>query len=420
MESKQKPIWMYIMKGFSNAAIALTVKLLVSLSALLTYAQENMVADIPNYAVSIVIVVSTVIVYNSAFGLLFSYNRIACDELIAGVKESKSGKLTLKTAICCKSFIAELIPATLLLSIAAALGANWEIAGMFYFGDGKSPYSAGLIPFIVTLIAIPLLLIFERYEAARYWLELDRRGELEEITSKKKIVLRVLLIAVAYPLTLPYLPLIGFLAYTFLSTIALLLTAPVLILIILGIIALIIFVRILASLKVRKKFLKQLNILIREHQYEISEIKNPYSSLFSRKKTCTFTVNNKKSSFDCLVIGRIRNKIPICFTSKKNGFFRHRIGTKKHNVTFERHFEYAAPGDGKKIMIINPTPKHAFICDLESGKEKRLYNADKLWDFVAYEAEAFLGALDRDCLGKYSSVAEKEDVKVPKLPYIKP
>lgn len=79
----------------------------------------------------------------------------------------------------------------------------------------------------------------------------------------------------------------------------------------------------------------------------------------------------------------------------------------------QRHFEYSAPGENRKLMIINPTPKYAFICDPEFEKEKRLYNSDKLWNFVVYEAEAFLGATDRGSLGKYSSVAESKDVSVP-------
>ena len=55
-------------------------------------------------------------------------------------------------------------------------------------------------------------------------------------------------------------------------------------------------------------------------------------------------------------------------------------------------------------------------CDPECKKEKRLYNSDKLWDFVVYEAEAFLGAADRGSLGKFSSVAENSDIVVPGRP----
>ena len=65
-------------------------------------------------------------------------------------------------------------------------------------------------------------------------------------------------------------------------------------------------------------------------------------------------------------------------------------------------------------MIINPTPKYAYLVDVDSGKEKRIYNADLVWNFVAYEAEAFIGALDRDCLGKYSTSSDtSDDVSIP-------
>ena len=79
----------------------------------------------------------------------------------------------------------------------------------------------------------------------------------------------------------------------------------------------------------------------------------------------------------------------------------------------EKHFEYSAPGNGKKIMIIHPTPKYAYLCDPQFKKEKRVYNADCVWSFVAYEDEAFIGAVDRDCLGRSTSVPESTEVQVP-------
>ena len=91
--------------------------------------------------------------------------------------------------------------------------------------------------------------------------------------------------------------------------------------------------------------------------------------------------------------------MPVCFTSATKGHYRHRIGTPKHNITLETKFDYSLDSENKKILIIAPTPKHAFIC--EDGKEKRLFTADKLWDFVVYESDGFIGSLERDCLGRY-------------------
>ena len=69
------------------------------------------------------------------------------------------------------------------------------------------------------------------------------------------------------------------------------------------------------------------------------------------------------------------------------------------------NINYEVLGEGKPIIL---------GCFCKSKKEKRLYNSDKLWNYVVYEAEAFLGALDRGSLGKSTSVGEETvDVSVP-------
>jgi hypothetical protein len=283
---------------------------------------------------------------------------------------------------------------------------------MFHAADGKSPYASGFLPFLVSLILISAFLAYERYEAVRYWKILKKQSDLDELRSKSKIIIRLILIF-TYPLTVPYLPLLAYLLFTSVSIITLLFAAPLLLLTCIALIAAFFGIKLLVSMKTRRDFFEKLNTLIRQNSFEITEIKNKYSSLFSRNKKCTFTIKTKQGSFDCLVIGNIRRGVPICFTSENEGYYRHRIGTQRHNITMQRHFEYFAPGNNRKLMIINPTPKYAYICDPECKKEKRLYNSDKLWNFVVYEAEAFLGALDRGSLGKYSSVAENTDVTVP-------
>ena len=99
------------------------------------------------------------------------------------------------------------------------------------------------------------------------------------------------------------------------------------------------------------------------------------------------------------MIGNPRYRVPVCFISETDGYFRHRLGTKKHNITLQTKFNYSLEGDGKKILIISPVAKDAFI--LDGDKERRIFNADRLWDFVTYEPEAFIAALERDCLGRY-------------------
>ena len=412
-ESKSSfPFWTYAVKGAVMGIFALVIKLISSFSAIAVYSQDGIVVDLPDFAADIAIFVASLIIYNSVFNLFFSFDKSAAKEYF--YSEASLGEASeFKRTFFCKPFLAEIIPALLILSIASACGASWEIFGMFHTAEGKSPYSSGPLPFLATLALVFLILAYERYEAVRYFKILKKQSALEELESKSKIILRVILIF-AYPLVLPYLPLVAYLFISSANIITALLAAPVLILSILAIIAAIIGIKLLISIKNRRAFFKKLKTLVRQNSFTLSEIQNPYASLFSRKKNCTFTVKTKKGSFDCLVIGNLNASVPICFTSNSEGYYRYRLGTAKHNVTMQKHFEYTAPGENRKIMIINPTPKYAYICDPECKKEKRLYNSDKLWNYVAYEGEAFLGALDRGSLGKSTSVREETvDVSVP-------
>lgn len=406
------PFWTYAVKGFGMGLFALVIKLISSFSCLAVYAQEGIVGDLPDFVADIAIFAASLLIYNSVFGLFLSFDKSASIEYFYA-KENHGETPEFKRIFYCKAFIAEAIPVLLILTVASACGASWEIFGMFHAAEGKSPYSSGILPFLVSLILIALLLAYQRYEAIRYFKVLKERGELEELRSKSKIILRLILVF-TYPLTVPYLPLLAFFLISTANIITALLAAPILILTVVAIIFAFLGIKLLLSMKTRREFFKELATLVRQNSFILSEIKNPYSSLFSRKKMCTFTVETKKGRFDCLVIGNIRRSVPICFTSDTEGYYRYRIGTERHNITMQKHFEYSAPGKNRKIMIINPTPKYAYICDPECKKEKRLYNSDKLWNFVVYEAEAFLGALDRGSLGKSTSVGEETvDVSVP-------
>ena len=98
------------------------------------------------------------------------------------------------------------------------------------------------------------------------------------------------------------------------------------------------------------------------------------------------------------IIGCRSRGVPVCFSSSSEGYFRYRLGTKNHHITLSLTFNYEIDGDGIKILILEPVPKRALVC--EGEREKVLFNADKLWDCVVYEEDAFIGTMERYCLGK--------------------
>ena len=334
----------------------------------------------------------------------------------AHVSRYKGKFLSFKKIYAHKTFITEYVTSIFILTVAAAMGAMPEIAGMFYFGDGKGPHRTGIIPFLAILVMTSAIYFFNRYEAIRYWQVLKKKASLDTLTDKPKIIIRILAVVIGYPLVLPYIPLLAYPFITLFGASALLLSVPILLLIILIILLLSTAVVFFKTMRRRKKLIKNLKTLVREHGLSLSKINNPYISLINHKKKCSFDLIIKNKKYNCLVLGHVFRSVPICFTSETEGHFRHRIGTGRHNITLERGFDYSLGDDGIKILIINPTPKYAYIINSENNKEKRIFNADKLWNFVAYEADAFLSAVDTDCLGKYSSSYDGyEDVKIPRI-----
>ena len=185
---------MLITKGFAIAIATVLIKYLTSLSSLAIYGSETIVSDIPNFAVCIVIFVSSLFIYNSILGLAFSFDRLSADEFFEA-EDALEGEISgFKRIYNHRAFILTAIPIVVTLSIFAALGANWEIAGMFYFGEGQSQFSSGVIPFLAILVLSSLYVLFERYEAVRYWRVLRRQGNLEETSSKVKIIFIIIFI----------------------------------------------------------------------------------------------------------------------------------------------------------------------------------------------------------------------------------
>ncbi len=408
MENKSpifaRPFYFSLLKGLSVAVFALILKTVVSFSAWQRYAAGSAFGDLENYSIFIICFISSIFVYNSVIGVSMTYDVFLRDELMENTYDSKGELPSFRKIFGYKTFITETAIITFILTLAAFLGASGEIFGMFYTGEGRSPYSSGIYPALVTFPIVLFLCFFARFEAVRYWKTLYRTSNLEIIESKTRLIIRVAFIVIAYPIVLPFMPLIAFALVTVASAIAAIaieMTVPVFILTVILIILALWWLKVLFAIRRRKRFLEKMKDAAAKMKFTVTEIKNAKISLITTKRKCTFSLIREKERYDCLVIGNPRYCVPVCFISESRGYFRHRIGTPKHNITLESKFDYSLDTENKKILIISPTPKHAFI--VEDGKEKRLFTADKLWDFVIYESDGFVGALERDCLGRYDS-----------------
>ncbi len=399
-----RPLYFSVLKGLGVSAFALLLKWLVSFATFQRYAVTSAFGYLENYVIFIIVSISSLFVYNSSLGIAMTYDVAARDELMENSCDKLGEMPSFKKIFGYKSFLIETATITFVLALAAFFGGSPEIFGMFYLGEGKSPNSSGILPALVTMAIAFTLCVITRVEAVRYWKLLYRTANLEIIANKINLTIRVLIILVLYPIALPFLPIFAYIvmfAVGIIVAAATAMTVPVFIVAVIALIYGLWWLKVLFAIKRRKKFFERMKDAAAKMKFEVRDIKNIGSSFVFGKRRCTFTLVRKNEKYDCLVIGNPRYRVPVCFISESRGYYRHRLGTKKHNITLESRFEYSIPGDGRKILIISPTPKHAFICD--GDKDRRIFTADKLWDFVVYEADGFVGALERDCLGRYDS-----------------
>ena len=398
---KQKPDYLCVVSGVCIGVLSLILKSIVSLACWINYSSEKpLLGELENFAIWIIAFIGSLMVYNSITGLIICYDRFAAEEFFEGETDYKNIKLNFKKIYFYRSFIIQSVSAIFVIGIAALLGASPEIAGMFHIAEGKSPYSSGIVPMALNVLIFALVIMNARYETVRYWCGLRRRMELDELKNKTKLVFRIATIFVLYPIFIPFMPLFAFAFSTVVMVFVVLaeaMTPAGLIAAIVGLFVALWGIKLLRATRKRKKFFKKMYATLGT-RYTISEIKNPYRSLLSTKYKCRFSLEYKDKRFECIVLTSPRYRVPIYFNSDVDAAYCYRIGTKKHNITLWRNFDYSIDADGAKIVIVEPTPKDVLISD--GYKERRVFNADKLWDYVMYDGDAFIGSADRECLGR--------------------
>lgn len=400
-ENLERPFSVSMLKGAAMGALGLIIKLPIWFLTLAVWSGDK-ISKLDYFLMCISTFVASVIVYNSVVGLLTSFDRNSYNEFSEGERARENRFLKIYGY---KSVLFEYLGLMFVFMLVGLFGGFEEIPGMFYFAEeGRTPYRMGIFPMIGAIIIGTLVFALDRYEAVRYWRYLRKTGKYDELESKTKIIFRMLFTCLVYPVALPFLPMLAspiMLVAGLIVAVAVALTIPGFILAVVGVFAAVWLFRFWRKRRKRKEFFTDLKDMCAMNDYRLSEIENPYRSLIFGKKKCRFTLEYKHYKFNCLVLSTPKYSVPICFDEPDRGYYRYRLGTKRHNITLRRQFDYSLDGDGIKILIINPTPKHALICD--EKKERRLFNADKIWDYVIYEAEAFVNSADRQVLGRFDT-----------------
>ncbi len=284
-----------------------------------------------------------------------------------------------------------------------------------YLFFGRSDFSFWEIYFLYLLTVLPVFLLIEvfmRVRTRRFWRTLRYEDAKDKHMDAVALIFLSAVILLGGPL----------IASIYLVTVAMLIGLVwkygiFVLLAVAGILLICLAFMYARAWRIRRKFLKRLKKLCRAENITISEIRRPYRSLFTQKRSdFQFTVEMHGKIYACKLIGAMAKNMPMIFCDRETGYFKYGYRFRGKDIVFRREWfthSFEAPKSDKKIIIVNPVPRQMravqmhtlFATDnvtfISEGKgERPLDNASVLYGATVFSGSGFINALKRDCLDK--------------------
>ncbi len=149
----------------------------------------------------------------------------------------------------------------------------------------------------------------------------------------------------------------------------------------------------------RRSFIQRLKKVVEENKIDISEIANPYRSLFGLVQGEDFNFTRGGKKYACKLLHARRRGTPMFISEGGICTFVHtlivfKIKIFSYNTTFKFDFD----ADGQKLIIINPVPND--IMNAYDGSVTTLDNGDVIGGYKIFTASGFLNALERNCIDR--------------------
>lgn len=160
-------------------------------------------------------------------------------------------------------------------------------------------------------------------------------------------------------------------------------------------------VRTVRGLVKRKAFIKQLEKSCKDKGYTLSDIKVPYSSLFSPYAGESFTVKTDKKTYSCKLMCGMRKNVPMLLYENGTGEYIHAlsIGRKGARIEIFRYvkkFNFGYDSENDKVLIVVPVPR--FVQMNKAGKIFEMDNGEVIGDYKLFAGTGFINALERECI----------------------
>ena len=405
VKALEKRPYMYLLRGgavfiLDYIIFKLSLVVLLAISA----PGDSVFHDLPLWSLYLVSTLAFLFAFNSLVGFFTVYNR---EERITALEEGRRDGFfaELGAVLRSPSFILETSVVGALTLLFSLFSGFSEIPDMIFFSLEIPEPLRLFTPIIILFPILFAVSLLSRYEVRRYWFYLDKTNSLDVLEKRVRLIARFLFILIGYPTIFPFVPLLLYVAFTFVSIfvqLSVLLSVAGVIGIIVGILLIIVVISYLSAMNKRKKFLKALAEICKEKGYEISEIKKPYLSFFKHSPGESFTVSRGEERYSCKLVSSVRRGVPLYLSSDRHGYFLHRFGFKNHHISLSHNIIWGHDSSYQKIAIIDPMPKQV-IAIAQNGTTRPLAPADKVWDTLLYDSKTLIGVIDRDCLGRANS-----------------
>ena len=424
-----------MLRSLAITATFIVIKLLMVLFALAFYSSTvGEISEFPTWAIFLTVSIGDGFVLSSLFNFFTTYDKKVMKSYINytyNLEKEPNLKTNAKYILISREFRIETLTTLGLLFFAQCFNGMFEF-GQIFRETGAPQILIRIIPFFFIPPLVFLASFLSRSEVFRYWYYLERTAELKKLESVPRMIIKAILIFVLYIFVFPVSPM----ALSIPATLIAILWMLIDVFTVVGFLALMIIIptvtvgiMILRALSIRKKLFKKLTSAAKYSGTTVSEIENPYKSIFNPKIQCKFTLNDGKKIYSCRVVGTFWQRAPFFITTERHAYYRHRLGTKEHNITLYSNVEYGFEAEGKKLLILNPVPRRIYAAHdkysepapIDEGmlssvlrrtanrkKEaaRKIEPGDKVFDYTVYNSTSFVGAVDRGCLDRNNGMFE--------------
>ena len=402
-KSKETRYFLYLLRGVAIFVLTLLIKTVTNIQVIAISQNEDIMRSQSATTLSIfyaVAILGVWLIYGTATYVLSLYDKDAADRFFARHVSEVRFVEEIRHIVRSPEFLLETGVSVLLSLFASLLGGFFETERLLAVAGLEDQTLRILITTVVNLGALILISLFQRYEIHRYWRDLKRIGDTDKLRSPLRMGIHLSALLL-YPLVYPYALLPVYIVLTFAGIASVFLEAYGLAGLITALILIALFSFIIPRYKRRRakdKFLKKLATVAAESGYILENI--TATDLDGHRRP-QFSLEKDGKVFYFRFFDTLRRGTPLYFTSDHEGYFLHRLGTKKHHVSLSHRFEYGfditTPGD--KLLVIIRYPKRVYA--QSDNATRPLVGGDKLWDYTVFEPETLIAHVDRKCLGRY-------------------